>query len=126
MRGDDHDDEVKTGTSVGENQKLSACETTVEGQCVRHGSVMKEILVTNKKWVDRGKGRGFGWKQTKSKKIICLDRNLPPMNSDRILDNPGDERSTTTTTSQNNGLHRRTIDGVSNTVNILDAGSDYR
>ena len=121
MRGDDHDDEVKTGTSVGENQKLSACESTVEGRCVRHGSVMKEILVTNKKWVDRGKGRGFGWKQTKSKKIICLDRNLPPMNSDRILDNPGDERSTTTTTSQNNGLHRRTIDGVSNTVNILDA-----
>ena len=30
MRGDDHDDKVKTGTSVGENQKLSACESTVE------------------------------------------------------------------------------------------------
>ena len=83
---------MKTEKPVGGEQKLLTCESKKDGPCVRHGSIMRQIMVTSKKWVDRGKG--FGWKQTKSKKIICLDRNLPPVNLDMNLDNPGGERPT--------------------------------
>ena len=32
---------------------------------------MKKVMVSCKKWGDRGNGKGFGWKYSKSPKFIC-------------------------------------------------------
>ena len=85
---------------------------------------MRKIMVTNKRWVDRGRGRGFGWKQTKSRKMICLDRNLPPVKITMIPDKPDIERPTSQN-RESRGFQQTTTEGVSVASDILDAGSEY-
>ena len=116
-------DENETETSVGEKCEPKTCESNGEGRCVRHWSMMRMIMVTSKRWLERGKGRGFGWKQTKSRKMICLDRNLPPVNNKMILDKPDNERPTSQI-RESQGFQRTHTEGVSDVIEILDAGSD--
>ena len=40
--------------------------------------------ISNKKWKDRGKGRGFGYDYGKTKKYICGKKRISPDNSDFV------------------------------------------
>ena len=48
------------------------CKPDKRGRCVKHGTEMKTQKISNKKWGDRGGGRGFGWKYGKTTKYICV------------------------------------------------------
>ena len=49
------------------------------GHCRKHGTIMKVILVSNKKWCDLGRNKGYGWKYEKTRKFICKDKDNPPL-----------------------------------------------
>ena len=36
--------------------------------------LMGQKYISSKKWCDKGGGRGFGWKQNKVKKYICITK----------------------------------------------------
>ena len=55
--------------------------------------------------------------------MICLDRNLPPVSNKMILDKPVDERPTSQI-RESQGFQRTHTEGVSDVIEILDAGSD--
>ena len=59
----------KTTPSVEED---IPCKPDKRGRCVKHGTEMKTQKISNKKWGDRGGGRGFGWKYGKTTKYICV------------------------------------------------------
>ena len=49
-----------------------ACQIDKKGShCQTHNITAKKVLVTAKKWKDRGKGRGFGYTYSKVAKYIC-------------------------------------------------------
>ena len=39
---------------------LVICKPDRRGRCVQHNCEMKKYMVTSKKWVDRGGGKGYG------------------------------------------------------------------
>ena len=51
---------------------------TREGHCTTHDSGTREVTVSNRKWKDRGNGRGYAYVNTKVKKFICMRRNEAP------------------------------------------------
>ena len=55
--------------------------------------------------------------------MICLDRNLPPVNTKLDLDKPDDERPTASQNRESRGFQRTPTEGV-DVNNVLDAGSD--
>ena len=55
--------------------------------------------------------------------MICLDRNLPPVNTKLDLDKPDDERPTASQNRESRGFQHTPTEGV-DVNNVLDAGSD--
>ena len=53
------------------NRELPPCITDKRGHCDQHAIKMSKVSVSSKKWCDRGKGKGFGWKTFKTTKYIC-------------------------------------------------------
>ena len=67
----------RTVPSSGDTAALDVCKPDKRGLCVLHDILMKKTLVTSKYWGDRGRGRGFGWKTTKTPKYSCVSRVKP-------------------------------------------------
>ena len=41
-----------------------------------HDVLMKKILVTSKKWADKGGGKGYGWKTVRKTKYQCSEKDI--------------------------------------------------
>ena len=54
----------------------SVCEPDKGGRCVLHDVLMKKILVTSKKWADKGGGKGYGWKTVRKTKYQCSEKDI--------------------------------------------------
>ena len=63
---------VSAAPPIDRDRKLPLCIATKKGHCSQHGT---------KKWCDRGKGRGYGYKTMKTTKYICKSRLSSPMNT---------------------------------------------
>ena len=75
--------EIPTPSS-GTNEKQKQCEPDRAGYCALHDCVGKWISVSDRKWKNHGKGRGFGYVYGKKKKYICGKKRISTYNSDFI------------------------------------------
>ena len=66
----------KTPSSDEARKQIETCKPDSRGHCVQHKCEMKKFTVSSKKWVDRGGGKGFGWKQSKITKYRCLKKDM--------------------------------------------------
>ena len=57
--------------------ELEVCFKTGRGHCGVHGTEMKKIIVSSKKWGKLSNNRGYGYKTTKVTKYICRNRGNP-------------------------------------------------
>ena len=65
---------TKTPSSDSTGKQMEICKPDKRGRCLQHKCDMKKFSVSSKKWVDRGGGKGFGWKQAKVTKYRCLNK----------------------------------------------------
>ena len=61
-----------------EKAEKAGCMILKDGLCKTHNCMTKKVTVTAKKWKDRGKGRGYGYVNSKVTKNICMMRNEAP------------------------------------------------
>ena len=107
--------------SSGEGESTLMCKPNRKGWCMLHKIRMIRTQVTTKKWMDRGGGRGFGYKSLKTVKYQCSLQNT----SDQMSTNRDTgERFREYSTSQ----HTIRVEGDNN-LDVLEdstgAGSDY-
>ena len=81
-----------------QEEKAVVCVGTKQGQCETHGCDGEFVKISSKKWRDRGKGRGYGYVQTKVRKFICRYKKSNPSTStvnpkDRFRDDPARDDS---------------------------------
>ena len=88
IAGDDQEQDNKgkgnietkiTEPSIEKGGITEVCMNDKRGRCKRHGTLMKMISVSSKKWCDLGRNKGYGWKYGKTKKFICGDKDNPPL-----------------------------------------------
>ena len=63
------------------------CNILKDGLCNTHNCMTSKVTVTAKKWKDRGKGRGYGYVNSKVTKAICMGRKLAPTVTKNYPDN---------------------------------------
>ena len=51
----------KTPSSDSARKQMKICKPDKRGFCLQHKCDMKKCVVSSKKWVDPGGGKGFGW-----------------------------------------------------------------
>ena len=78
---------VSAAPPMDRDRKLPLCIATKNGHCSQHGTKMTKNVITSKKWCDRGKGRGYGYKTMKTTKYICKSRLSSPMNTADVKPN---------------------------------------
>ena len=52
-----------------------SCNYT-RGRCNRHGNMGEKYVISERKWRDRGQGRGYGYVSTKKVKYRCVGEKL--------------------------------------------------
>ena len=72
----------------------SVCKSDKGGRCVVHDVLMKKIVVTSKKWADKGGGKGFGWKTVRKTKYQCSEKDISRIVTTTTNDRLGGREST--------------------------------
>ena len=69
---------MSTGHHIGQHEQLekASCDVnTREKFCTTHNCPTTKVVLSTKKWVNKGGGRGFGWLTQKVSKEICRPRD---------------------------------------------------
>ena len=98
--------------SMGQQEQIekASCDVnTREKFCTTHNCPTTKVVVSTKKWVNKGRGRGFGWLTQKVSKEICRPR-------DRVL---GDHDISTSVVISNRSPRLETTESESNKIKLL-------
>ena len=82
---------------------------------MKHECDMKKFVVTSKKWVDRGGGKGYGYKRFKVTRYKCLNSETttdgPSVGNNSSIGNLSDGYGHCSEQLERESFSQRTIDG---------------
>ena len=105
----------KTPSSDSARKPIEMCKPDNRGRCLKHECDIKKFGVTSKEWVDRGGGKGYGYKHFKVTKYICMssERNTdgPSVENNPGVGNLSDGYRNSSEQFERESFSQRTIDG---------------